>query len=187
MAQPTPQQMLITVAVVALIAWRMYARIRRVIGRQHFSLPRTWLRIVLFPIIIALLAFSGAAHPEALGLLACGIAFGVGLGVLGLRLTKYEVTGQGLYYTPSAHLGIALSTFLIARIAYRFAVYGLPGANGTGAPHGATLTPLTMLLIGTLAGYYWTYGIGLLRWSARSRATPTADAVPGTAEQREGP
>jgi hypothetical protein len=182
--------MLITVAVLALIAWRMYARIRRVIGRQHFSLPRTWLRIVLFPLVIALLAYSAAAHPEVLGYLACGVAVGVGLGVFGLRLTKYEVTGQGLYYTPSAHLGVALSALFIARIAYRFAVYGLPGAGGAGAPQGGTLTPLTMLLIGTLLGYYWTYGVGLLRWSARSRraaAATVASAPPGAAEQREGP
>jgi hypothetical protein len=177
--------MFVTVAVIAFIAWRMYARIRRVIGRQHLSLRRTWVRIVLFPLIIALLVFSAVARPEVLGYLACGIAAGVGLGVLGLRLTKYEVTGQGLYYTPSAHLGIALSTLLIARIAYRFAVYGLPGAGSAAAPQGGTLTPLTMLLVGTLAGYYWAYGVGLLRWSARSRVA--AAAQPGAPEQHEGP
>jgi Protein of unknown function (DUF1453) len=184
MAHPTPQQLLITVAIVALIAWRMYSRIRRIIGRQRLSSKRVWLRLVLFPIVIALLGFSAAAHPEVLGYLACGAAAGAGLGVLGLRLTKYEVTGQGLYYTPSAHLGVALSTLLVARIAYRFAVYGLPGAGAAPPPHGGTLTPLTMLLVGTLAGYYWTYGVGLLRWSARSRGTP--GALPGAAEH-EGP
>jgi membrane protein CcdC involved in cytochrome C biogenesis len=174
MAQPTPQQqLLVTVAIFALIAWRMYARIRRAIGRQRLSVKRVWVRIVLFPLAIALLAFSAATHLEVLGYLACGIAAGVGLGVLGLRLTKYEVTGEGLYYTPSAHLGVALSTLLVARIVYRFAVYDLPGA-GAAPPHGSTLTPLTMLLVGTLVGYYWTYGVGLLRWSARSGGTPGA-------------
>jgi membrane protein CcdC involved in cytochrome C biogenesis len=180
MSQPTPQQILITGAVVALIAWRMYSRIRRVIGRQRMSVKRAWIRIVLFPLVIALLAFSAITHPEALGYLACGIAIGLALAVLGLRLTKYEVTGEGLFYTPSAHLGIALSTLLIARIAYRFAVYGLPGAGGAAPPAGSTLTPLTLLLVGTLAGYYWTYAVGLLRWSARSR--DSAGALPGATE-----
>jgi len=32
-----------------------------------------------------------------------------------------------------------------------------------------TLTPLTLLLFGTLAGYYSGHAIGLLRWSARNR------------------
>jgi membrane protein CcdC involved in cytochrome C biogenesis len=169
MAQLNSQQLLITLAICALIAWRMYSRIRRMIGRQQLSPKRVWLRVVLFPVVIALLAFSAARRPEVLGYLACGIVAGVGAGVLGLRLTKYEVTGQGLYYTPSAHLGIALSTLLIARIAYRFAVYGLPGVGAGASPRAGPLTPLTTLLLGMLVGYYWTYGVGLLRWSARSR------------------
>jgi membrane protein CcdC involved in cytochrome C biogenesis len=184
MSHLTPQQLLITGAIIALIVWRMYSRIRRVIGRQQLSVRRAWIRIVVFPLVIALLAFSTFMHPEALGYLACGIAIGVALGVLGLRLTKYEVTGQGLFYTPSAHLGVALSTLLIARIAYRFAVNGFPGAGSGGPPPGSTLTPLTLLLVGTLAGYYWTYAVGLLRWSARSRGT--AGSPPGAA-QHEGP
>ena len=182
MPQLTPQQLLITGAIVALIVWRMYSRIRRVIGRQALSTKRVWVRIVVFPVVIALLAFSPTMHPEALGYLACGVAVGVALGVLGLRLTKYEVTAQGLFYTPSAHLGIALSTLLIARIAYRFAVNGFPGAGAVGPPRGSGLTPLTMLLVGTLAGYYWTYALGLLRWSMRSRGTP--GSLPGSAEHK---
>ncbi len=184
MAQPTPQQILITGAIVALIVWRMYSRIRRVIGRQQLSVKRVWIRIVVFPLVIALLALSPSMHLEALGYLACGVAVGVALGVLGLRLTKYEVTGEGLFYIPSAHLGVALSTLLIARIAYRFAVNGFPGAAAAGPPPGSGLTPITMLLVGTLAGYYWTYAVGLLRWSRRSRAAP--GPLPGAAEH-EGP
>jgi Protein of unknown function (DUF1453) len=180
MSQPTLQHLLITGAIVALIAWRMYARIRRVIGRQHLTLKRVWVRLVLFPIVIALLAFASRMHPETLGCLACGVAIGVALGVLGLRLTKYEVTADGLFYTPSAHLGVALSTLLIARVAYRFAAYGFPGAAAGGPPPGSTLTPLTLLIVGTLAGYYWTYGAGLLRWSWRSR--DAAAPLAGTAE-----
>ena len=42
------------------------------------------------------------------------------LGILGLRLTRFETTGEGMLYTPSAHLGIALSTLLVGRIVYRF-------------------------------------------------------------------
>jgi hypothetical protein len=60
----------------------------------------------------------------------------------------------------------------------------LPGASGAAPPPGSTLTPLTLLLVGTLAGYYWTYALGLLRWSARSQVAP--GALPGAAEH-EGP
>lgn len=33
------------------------------------------------------------------------------------------------------------------------------------------MTPLTLVLVGTLAAYYATYALGLLRWSRRSRGT----------------
>jgi hypothetical protein len=185
MSHLTPQQLLITAAILALVAWRMYSRIRRVIGRQLLSPKRAWIRVVVFPLVIALLAFAAAMRPEALGALACGVAIGVALGVLGLRLTKYEVTAEGPFYTPSAHLGILLSTLLIARIVYRFAVNGFPVAGAAGPPPGSTLTPLTLLLVGTLAGYYWTYAVGLLRWSARC-SRDAAGSLPGAAEH-EGP
>jgi hypothetical protein len=89
----------------------------------------------------------------------------VALGVIGLRLTRCEVTGAGLFYTPSAYLGIALSTLLVCRIAYRFASGGFSDARAaTSTP--PALTPLTLLLVGTLAGYYCTYALGLLHWHA---------------------
>jgi hypothetical protein len=101
--------------------------------------------------------------------LAGGLALGVGLGFLGLRLTRFEATTRGLYYVPSAHLGIALSTLLLARLVYRFLTAGFPGSGPGTAPAAMHLTPLTLLLVGTLAGYYVTYPAGLLCWSMRHR------------------
>ena len=98
-------------------------------------------------------------------------------GVLGLRLTRFEATPEGLFYTPSAHLGIALSTLLVCRIAYRFVVSGAPGM-GAGSSPPPPLTPLTLLLVGTLGGYYSAYALGLLRWSARTRSLPAPEVSP---------
>jgi membrane protein CcdC involved in cytochrome C biogenesis len=168
---PTLQQALMTIAIIALIAWRMKSRMRRLIGRQRLSRVRPWVTTVIFPLLVAMLSYP-ALQQQHLGLyLALGIVVGIVLGVLGLRLTRFEVTTEGLFYTPSAHLGAVLSALLVARIAYRLAVGGFtdPGA-GSAAPLGAGLTPLTLLLIGTLAGYYTSYAIGLIRWSLRSRA-----------------
>jgi len=47
--------------------------------------------------------------------LVAGAGFGAALGLYGLRLTKFEQTAQGLFYTPSAHLGIALSLLFVGR------------------------------------------------------------------------
>lgn len=166
---------LVTVAILALVAWRVYMRFRRSIGRQRFVPARSWLSVTLFPVALIAVAFGLRFQPPLMGLsLAGGLALGVALGVLGLRLTRFEVARDGLYYVPSAHLGIALSTLLVGRILYRYFTAGVPGTD-PGAPVAMHLTPLTLVLIGTLAGYYVTYALGLLRWSVRNRRTQPAD------------
>src|SRR5579863_6236312 len=100
---PTLRQALMTIAILALLAWRMKSRMRRLIGRQRLSRVRPWVTIVIFPLLIAMLSYP-AIQQQHLGLyLALGIVVGIGLGVLGLRLTRFEVTTEGLFYTPSAH------------------------------------------------------------------------------------
>jgi hypothetical protein len=160
---------ILTVAAIALIAWRVYARIRRNIGRQHFVPGRSWLSVTLFPLAIVMVAFTLRFQPPQMGLsLFGGLVLGVALGVFGLRLTRFEATAEGLFYVPSAHLGIALSTLLVARFAYRLATVEVGGDQGASfmAVH---LTPLTLSLIGVTAAYYVTYAVGLLRWSVRER------------------
>ena len=163
----TPQALhaFATAAIVVLIVWRLYSRVRRAIGRQRLHPRRPWITLTILPLLLLLLSVLGGAHPLLELPLWGGVLLGVALGVIGLRLTRFEVTGAGLFYTPSAHLGIALSTLLVCRIAYRFASGGFSGAGAaTSTP--PALTPLTLLLVGTLAGYYCTYALGLLRWRA---------------------
>jgi hypothetical protein len=166
---PSTQHLLVTIAIIALIAWRLHRRIRRTIGRQRLSAVRPWITIVVFPLIAALMGLGSLGLPQPIGIyLAGGAVIGIGLGLLGLRLTRFEVTPAGRFYTPSAHLGIALSVLFVGRIAWRVATGGFPD-GASSAPPGASLTPLTLLLFGTLAGYFTTYALGLIRWSRRSR------------------
>ena len=167
-ATPHPS-LLVSVGVGALILWRVYSRVRRMIGRQKLSNVRPWITAVVFPVLLGLLLLSSLAHPiNALGLLA-GAGCGAALGVYGLRLTKFEQTTEGLFYTPSAHLGIALSLLFLGRLAYRLAqTYVLAGQTSDAWPNDFTRGPLTLVIFGTLAGYYVTYAIGLLRWRRRA-------------------
>src|SRR5205809_127245 len=97
-----------------LLAWRMYARFRRMVGRQRLSRVRPWITIVIFTALVLLFAFATLAHPERLWWLAGGLLLGSAVALYGLRRTQFEPTPQGLYYTPNAHLGIALSLLFVA-------------------------------------------------------------------------
>jgi TRAP-type C4-dicarboxylate transport system permease large subunit len=167
MSASVDTHLITVVAVVALIGWRMYARIRRVIGRQRLSPARPWFTVLLFPLVLLLVLFTGLAHPMTTAAMAAGVAVGIVLGLYGTRLTKFEVTPAGLFYTPNAHLGIALSVLLVLRLGYRFVMLQLGGQPFDPQSMHLGNSPLTMAIFGTLAGYYVTYAVGLLRWRAQ--------------------
>jgi hypothetical protein len=152
----------VLVVLVPLIGWRMYSRVRRLVGRQRSRAWRHWTAAIAFPLLAALLALGAMRDPLALGALAGALAVGVALGLWGLRLTRFERTAEGWFYTPNAHIGIALSLLLAARIGWR--LFEMQ-AHGTAAPGAQFATsPLTLAVFGTLAGYYAAYAIGVLRW-----------------------
>lgn len=167
MAISTPPSLVISLGVAALIVWRLYARIRRLVVRQHLSNVRSWIAVCVFSVLIAVLSIVSLASARNELALVAGIALGTGLGFYGLRLTKFEQTPLGLFYTPNAYLGVALSLLFLGRIAYRAAqVYSSTESLG-GRPTDFARSPLTLLIFGVLAGYYVTYAVGLLRWHAR--------------------
>lgn len=161
-----PQMLAFTIAI-PLIAWRMYSRFKRLVGRQKSTSVRPWLPVILFPILIALISIGLLTHPLALMNLYGGAVMGVGLGIYGLKLTKFEKTSEGLFYTPNAHLGVALSLLMLARILYRMMQVFFMDVGSNAAPRDFGSSPLTMLILGALAAYYVTYAIGHLRWRSR--------------------
>ena len=172
-----PPSILVTVLILALIAWRLYARSRRLIGKQRLNKWRLWVTVTVFPLIFVVLAVLFRHFPPALWALAGGAIAGLILGVIGLKLTKFETTPTGPSYTPSAHLGIALSALLVLRIGYRF-IQTSQSINSAPPPPGSASSQITLLIFGALALYYVTYAIGLIRWSQRitTNTDPTQPA-----------
>ena len=167
-----------------LIGWRIYARFKRLVGRQRLSRVRPWITLTIFPLLIVLLLSAARHHPERQALFAASLACGIALGVFGFSKTKLEPTKEGLFYTPNAHLGIALSLLFVGRIIYRFVeVYAL-------TPHLPHTTEdfarssVTLGVFGLLAGYYVCYALQLLRWrwqvlaAKRAREADEAGATP---------
>jgi len=163
---------------VPIIVWRMYSRIRRNIGRQTLGKWRPWVTLTLFPLLVILISLGAATQPMRLLAMAGGIVAGAVLGVFGTKHTKFENTPEGIFYTPNAHIGIALSVIFFARVVYRmFQLYSMdPGAQPN--PNDFASSPLTLSIFGLLAGYYVTYAIGLIRYkkSIERGAAPTTPA-----------
>ena len=158
-----------------LIAWSVYRRVRRNIGRQKLHPRRAVTSIVIFSVLSALIAVSSARHPDMLLGFGAGLVPGILLGFVGLRLTRFETTDEGHFYTPSAHIGVALSVLFVGRLLYRMMV--MPNFSTASAQTSAPVqSPLTLLIFGLVAGYYLTYMTGVLIHSHDKRSAQTVSS-----------
>ena len=94
----------VPIAIICLFAWRIYARVRRTVGRQRVKPGRMIARIVIYAVITVLfsavsITFSG--EWTGFASLMAGVAGGAGLGLIGLHLTRFETTPEGRFYTPN--------------------------------------------------------------------------------------
>jgi hypothetical protein len=158
--------------VTVLVIWHMYIRVRRIAGRQKFSAMRSWAAVCLLPILIAVLLVGTFTRPLLSLSGLAGAAIGVALGIYGLRHTKFEGSIEGHFYTPGAHIGIALALLFIGRVAYKLIHKYMLTSSYTQSPAEIVESPLTLFIVGTLAGYFATYAFGLLRWR-RTGVEPT--------------
>jgi hypothetical protein len=151
--------------IVPLLAWRIYARFRRLVGRQRLSRVRPWITLTIFPLLVAMLLWVTRFDGEREGWLVLGIAAGAALAVFALRLTRFEaVAGEGFFYTPNAPLGIALTALMVGRIGYRMYEVWTLGPNVARNNTEFIRSPVTLVIFGVLAGYYISYATGLVRW-----------------------
>ena len=164
---PAPAATTIAIALlVPLVAWRVYSRVRRMVGRQRLSKWRARITLTIFPLVCLMLGIGVLAHPERLAIFVAALGAGGALSVYGLRKTSFEAVPGLLYYTPNAHLGIALSLLFLGRVVYRaLEIYSMPAGAATGADFARS--PLTLAVFGLLAGYYMGYAVGLLRYRRR--------------------
>ena len=151
-----------------LLAWRVYSRIKSRMERQRSIVSRHYTGVLAFGAMILVPAAQLLDTPYNLGALLVGAAGGIGYGVWGLKLTRFEDTPQGYYFTPNARLGIVMAMVLVARILYiGVEIYA---RKGSGVPaQRLTDSPLTMLCVGLTAGYFGWFSAGLLQWRRKLR------------------
>jgi hypothetical protein len=162
-------------AVTAIVAFGVYRRVRRNIGRQVLTAPRQWVRMALFTVLCLVLTFVRPLHPIAVAYIASGLIVGAAVGWFALRHTVFEATGEGYFYTPHLYIGIAVTALFIGRLLYRVAlVYDAVGNSASGAPPAPDNNPLTLGILYLTASYYIVYCTGLLQWLRKAQHTASA-------------
>lgn len=143
-----------------LVAWGLYFRVRRNLGRQKLHRRRALASLAVFAIFSVAVMVATLRDADLLLGFGCGLLPGALLGLVGLRLTRFETTEAGHFYTPNARIGVALSVLFVGRLIYRFIVlHSL--ARAIPPPTAMPKSPLTLFIFGLLAGYYIVYYAGV--------------------------
>ena len=156
----------VAVALVPLVLWRVYSRIRRLTTRQRSKTWRHRTTLVFFPLLLVVLGgFAVQTNPVSLAFMAAGLLAGAGLGRVAIGRTRFEQEGDAFHFTPFAPIGLAMAALVMCRMAWRGYEFFVHGASDH---HQFIASPLTMLVFGTLAGYYMSFALGLLAWRKRT-------------------
>ncbi len=155
---------LLPALIVPLIGWRIYTRVRRNVGRQPFHNRRWKSTVIIFSVMTALLGLLAMRSLAALGGLGAGLVLGTALAGVAFRLTRWEATAAGNFYTPNIVIGLGVTLLFLGRIAYRIiAVVGMTPADRVSAGGFSTYqNPVTLLTFGITAGFYIAYNASLL-------------------------
>ncbi|MCD2515734.1 hypothetical protein LQ564_05335 [Massilia sp. G4R7] len=155
------QSNIIMLAMAPLIMWRVYKRVQRLTVRQQSRMWRHWFGVIFLPLALLTMGAFLLTHPPALASLLFGTTTGGLLGWHALRRTGFERVGEDYFYTPYAPIGMVVAMIFIVRVLYR--VYEM-FTLGAGQVPSFGSSPLTMGIMGVVAGYYLVYASGLLRW-----------------------
>lgn len=148
-----------------LLVWMVWRRVSRQFGRQPIQRKRMIARIVIFAVVGCLLSLAGFHSVRLLEGLVGGVLIGALIGTVGLRLTRFEVDPvKGDCYVPNVWIGALLTVLLLGRLLWRLMQMQQvsAAAQAGGYPASYTYSPLTMLVVGLLVGYYIVYFSGLL-------------------------
>jgi len=114
----------IVLAFIALIPFAIIQRFRRGTMRAR---PIGWMIALNLAgtVVSAALFLLGAAItaqwiPGTLTYTSAGLTAGIVLGIFGLILTRWEIAGGRLYYTPNRWLVLAITLVVTGRLAYGF-------------------------------------------------------------------
>lgn len=170
----TPSAIYIVI-IIAFMGWALYRRGRRMVGRQKVKVRPLITRAIIYLVIGVLVGAAIINRLVSLEDALLGLAIGLLAAWVGLRLTTFEHTGEGVFYKPNTYIGLGILALFIARIIYRFAVM-LPQMqqvqqSASGNPFAVYgNSPLSLILLFMLIGYYLFYNLAVLRQARALRA-----------------
>jgi hypothetical protein len=156
------------IALVPLLVWRIYSRLKNQMTRQRSIVSRHYTGLFVFAALIVIPGTEVVDRPFQLAALAAGAIAGIALGSYGVRRTRFEDTPEGYFFTPPSRMGILVAMLLVARVIYLgIEIYMNQGSSRPNPRFSDS--PVTMSCLGITAAYFATFSASLMRWRQRKR------------------
>jgi hypothetical protein len=156
------------IALVPLLIWRVYSRLKNQMARQRSILSRHYTGLFVFSVMLLIPASELLDRPFQLAALAAGTIAGIALGNYGLRRTRFEETPEGYFFTVPQRMGVLVAMLLVARVVYLgLEIYMNQGSSQPNPRF--TDSPVTMVCLGITAAYFATFSAALMRWRKQKR------------------
>jgi hypothetical protein len=153
---------------VPFLVWRVYQRLKTQMTRQRSIMSRHYTGLLVFGGMLLVPGAELSDRPLLLASLAAGAIAGIGLGMYGLRRTRFEDTSEGYFFTPPMRMGILVGMLLVARVIYLgIEIYMNQGSSQPNPRFSDS--PATIFCLGLTAAYFATFSATLMRWRQRLR------------------
>jgi hypothetical protein len=163
---------LVLLLLVPLAVWRIYSRLKRMLGRTQSELWRHYATLAVM--VIALVAVTVQVFGNWLGLAAllAGVLIGAMLGQRSFKLSRLENRPEGFFYTQNRKLGLLVIMLFVSRLIYRLFEAYLHMHNGLPLDPDFVGNPISAWLFGLLGGFYGVYAWLLIQWRRTQKPVP---------------
>lgn len=163
---------LVLLLLVPLAVWRIYSRLKVILGRTKSELWRHYATLAVMVVMVLAVAVQILGNWVALAALAAGVVVGVLLGQRSMKLSRLENRPEGFFYTQNRKLGLLVIMLFISRLIYRLFEAYLHMHNGLPLDPDFLGNPISSWLFGLLGGFYGIYAWLLIQWRRKQKPVP---------------
>jgi uncharacterized membrane protein len=163
---------IVLLLLVPLAVWRIYSRLKIVLGRTRSELWRHYATLAVMVVMLLAVAIQTLGNWTALAALVAGAVVGGLLGQRSMKMSRLENRPDGFFYTQNRKLGLLVIMLFISRLIYRLFEAYLHMHNGLPLDPDFLGQPITAWLFGLLGGFYGIYATRLIQWRRAQKPVP---------------
>lgn len=163
---------LVLLLLVPLAVWRIYSRLKRLLGRTKSELWRHYLMLGVMVVMLLSVLVQVFGNWVAMAALLAGAVVGGLLGQRSMKLSRLENRPDGFFYTQHRTLALVVAMLFVSRLIYRLFEAYLHMHNGVPLDPDFLGNPVSSWVFGLLGGYYGVYAALLVQWRRTQKPVP---------------